>query len=211
MKRIILLTLSLLLTGCSLFTGSKPETTVVPPPKVTHNTIVKPKKIERDLGSLWSDDSYWNQMYSPTQSRVAGDIVTIKIDKKFMSRLELALKRPEPEEDEKKDKKKDDKDAKAALDAAQAAAPGRQPASVAPSLPSTLEVTIVEALPRGMYKVAANHGFKPALDSPYVYIEGVLREREIAADDTVSSDALLDLKFESINHDMRTENRGEKK
>jgi flagellar basal body L-ring protein FlgH len=209
-----------LLGGCSWFTPSKNEVEIQPPPKVTHYPQQKPKKIQRELGSLWSEDSSWNQMYSPTQTRAPGDIVTIKLDKKFMARLEQAIKRPVPEplaetenKDGKKDNKKDAKGAKAAptevasapAAPAEAASEGRGPASAkAPlKIPETVEVTIIEALPRGGYRVAANHGFKPADDSPFVYIQGVLREREIASDDTATSDALLDLKFESIKRDMK--------
>lgn len=207
------------LGGCSLFTPSKNEVEIQPPPKVTHFSQQKPKKIQRELGSLWSEDSSWNQMYSPTQTRAPGDIVTIRLDKKFMARLEQAIKRPDLEadpaaenKDGKKDPKKDAKAAKAPTDVATAPVPsteanaeGRGPASAkAPTkLPETVEVTILEALPRGVYRVAANHGFKPAEDSPFVYIQGLLREREIAADDTTTSDALLDMKFETIRRDMK--------
>jgi flagellar basal body L-ring protein FlgH len=207
------------LGGCAWFTPSKNEVEIQPPPKVTHYPQQRPKKIQRELGSLWSEDSSWNQMYSPTQTRAPGDIVTIKLDKKFMARLEQAIKRPVPEpmadteKDGKKDNKKDAKGAKAAptevasapATPAETATEGRGPASAkAPiKLPETVEVTIIEALPRGGYRVAANHGFKPAEDSPFVYIQGILRDREIAADDTANSDALLDLKFESIKRDMK--------
>lgn len=206
--------LAALFTGCSLFTGAKEETVVIPPPKITHNPYQKAHQTVRDLGSLWSDDSYWNQMYSPTQSRVPGDIVTVKVTKPFLARLEMGLKRPTPVVEEKKDGKDEKKDpaAAAARDLASAPAadgttpPGRGPAVLpGAKLPESFEVTILEALPRGMYRVAANHGFKPAVDSPFVYIEGVLREREIAQDDTVNSEALLDLKFDTIKSNMKVD------
>ncbi|NBT59402.1 hypothetical protein EBT16_11525 [bacterium] len=214
-KRFYLFNL-LVLGGCSWFTPSKNTVEIEPPPKVTHSLQQKGRKIHRELGSLWSEDSSWNQMYSPTQTRAPGDIVTIKLDKKFMTRLEQSVKRPVPEMDpsaENKDKKKDKKDTKeGAVEAAPTAAsasenpndmrgPASQKSKTKP--PETVEVTILEALPRGVYRVAANHGFKPADDSPFVYIEGILREREIAADDTAGSDALLDLKFETINRDTK--------
>ncbi|MFM8270681.1 MAG: flagellar basal body L-ring protein FlgH [Pseudomonadota bacterium] len=210
------------LGGCAWFTPSKNEVEIQPPPKVTHYPQQKPRKINRELGSLWSEDSSWNQMYSPTQTRAPGDIVTIKLDKKFLSRIEQAIKRPVPEElpgadkkESKKDTKRDGKVAKGANTendgvqptpvSAEGGSEGRAPASAkAPvKLPEVVEVTILEALPRGVYRVAANHGFKPADDSPFVYIQGLLREREIASDDTTNSDALLDLKFETIKRDMK--------
>jgi len=205
------------ISGCSWFAASKNEVLIQPPPKVTHFPSQKAKKIQRELGSLWSEDSNWNQMYSPTQTRAPGDIVTIKVDKKFLSRLEQAIKRPDPEPVASSEDKKDSKDKKdkkemkdvpalaASADSGQASE-GRGPASLnnpTVKLPETVEVTIVEALPRGGYRVAANHGFKPAADAPFVYIQGVIREREIAEDDSAPSDALLDLKFESINRDMK--------
>jgi len=115
MKRLNFIFLLAFLPGCSLFNTTKNDVEVLPPPKVTHVTRQKPKKIKRELGSLWSDDSSWNQMYSPTQTRAPGDIVTIKMDKKFMARMEQAILRPQPDEakaddkEAKKDKKKDKK------------------------------------------------------------------------------------------------------
>lgn len=205
-----------ILSGCSWFSPSKSTVEIEPPPKVTHALRQKPRKSQRELGSLWSEDSTWNQMYSPTQTRVPGDIVTIKLDKKFMARLEQSIKRPIPESDagsESKESKKEKKSNKEGNTEAAAMNPAatenaneaRGLASTKPKvkLPETVEVTIVEALPRGVYRVAANHGLKPADDSPFVYIEGVIREREIAADDSAASDALLDLKFETINRDTK--------
>ena len=216
MRRVLFLLLMTSLSGCSWFNTTKNEVEIQPPPKVTHVAKQKPKRIKRELGSLWSEDSSWNQMYSPTQTRTAGDIVTIKLDKKFMSRMEQAIRRPVSEEvkgedkENKKVKAKDKTPEKAEIESnpeeSNSVQSSRGPASVANNtykLPETIEVTIVEALPRGFYRVAANHGFKPAADSPYVYIQGVLREREIASDDSASSDALLDLKFESINRDLK--------
>lgn len=216
MKKLLMCLFIVSLSSCSWFNTTKNEVEILPPPKVTHVAQQKPKKIKRDLGSLWSEDSHWNQMYSPTQTRAAGDIVTIKLDKKFMARMEQAIRRPaleEPKAEEKNSKKVSSKEkiqekgeGDALSEEATSSQASRGPASQGSSpykLPETVEVTIVEALPRGFYRVAANHGFKPAPDSPYVYIQGVLREREISADDSASSDALLDLKFESINRDRK--------
>jgi len=195
------------LSSCSWFYPSKDEVEILPPPKVTHVPKQKPKRILREIGSLWSDESSWNQMYSPTQTRAPGDIVTIKLDKKFMSRLEQAIRRPEKPVEVEKDEKGKGKDVNKEKEkkTAELENPmGEEKGKKAPlKLPETVEVTILESLPRGVYRVAANHGFKPAEDSPYVYIQGMLREREIAADDTANSDALLDLKFESLNRDVK--------
>lgn len=212
MKHVLAMLILVGMTGCSWFSTTRKEVEIQPPPKVTHIAQQKPKKMQRELGSLWSDDSQWNQMYSPTQTRVPGDIVTVKLDKKFLSRLEQAIQRPPldpmmPSEsgDSQKDKSaqkdkgeasKNIKDSKEGKESAMAPTSSIKP-------PEVVEVTIVEALPRGVYRVAANHGIKPAADSPFVYIQGMLREREIASDDTANSDSLLDLKFESIYRDMK--------
>lgn len=202
------------LSSCSWFSPSKDEVEILPPPKVTHIPQQKPKRIQREIGSLWSDDSSWNQMYSPTQTRAPGDIVTVKLNKNFMSRLEQAVRRPElaPEVEDDKKTKKNQKEPKKVEEANSTVTSNEKDKKPALTLPETVEVTILESLPRGVYRVAANHGFKPAQDAPYVYIQGMLREREIAADDTASSDALLDLKFESLNRDIKvtTYDEGEK-
>lgn len=223
MKQAVFIFYSLVLSGCSWFSPAKKEVEILPPPKITHVSRQKPKQIKRELGSLWSEDSSWNQIYSPTQTRSPGDIITVKLDKKFISKLELAVKRPELEEEPKKDDKDKKKDKKSPEPEATAenmnansegAGGGRSPASTtasAPKLPDIVEVTIVEVLPRGAYRVAANQGFKPTVDAPYVYIQGMVRDREIGEDNSVSSNSLLDLKFESINRDMKvtTESGGE--
>jgi len=191
------------LTGCSWFTPSKDTVEILPPPKVTHVPQQKPKRVEREIGSLWSDDSSWNQMYSPTQTRAPGDIVTVKLNKNFMARLEQAVLRPTlPPEKENEDKGKKKEVVTKKEEPERNVSSDKEKKSVS-KLPETVEVTILEILPRGVYRVAANHGFKPAEDAPYVYIQGMLREREIAADDTASSEALLDLKFESLNRDIK--------
>jgi flagellar basal body L-ring protein FlgH len=191
------------LFGCSWFSPSKDEVEILPPPKVTHIPQQKPKRIQREIGSLWSDESSWNQMYSPTQTRAPGDIVTVKLNKNFMARLEQAVRRPDLNPEKEVDNKDKKKEKELIKPETESVALGEKEKSPAIKLPETVEVTILESLPRGVYRVAANHGFKPAIDAPYVYIQGMLREREIAGDDTASSDALLDLKFESLNRDIK--------
>lgn len=200
------------LFGCSWFSPSKDEVEILPPPKVTHIPQQKPRRIQREIGSLWSDESSWNQMYSPTQTRAPGDIVTVKLNKNFMARLEQAVRRPEVNPEKEVDNKDKKKEKESIKPEAESVAVGEKEKKPAMKLPETVEVTILESLPRGVYRVAANHGFKPAIDAPYVYIQGMLREREIASDDTASSDALLDLKFESLNRDIKvtTYDEGEK-
>lgn len=216
MKEIVFIGVVLFLTSCSWFSMGRKEVEIQPPPKVTHFPQQKPKKLQRELGSLWSDDSHWNQMYSPTQTRAPGDIVSIKIDKKFLSRLEQAIQRP-PEEPEltaasstKETKKEADKTKEPTKPVVEASnAPSNSAVQNNFKTPEKIEVTIIEALPRGLYRVAANHGFKPAADAPFVYVQGMIRDKEIASDDSASSDALLNLKFESIYRDMKVTTYGE--
>lgn len=214
LRNVFFMLVLIVLSSCSWFSPSKDAVEILPPPKVTHIPQQKPKRIQREIGSLWSDDSSWNQMYSPTQTRAPGDIVTVKLNKNFMSRLEQAVRRPElaPESEGDKKTKKSDKEPAKAEETSTSTSSNEKGKKASLTLPETVEVTILESLPRGVYRVAANHGFKPAQDAPYVYIQGMLREREIAADDTASSDALLDLKFESLNRDLKvtTYDEGEK-
>jgi len=225
MRKLVLILATLMLGSCSLFTAGRREVEIQPPPKVTHLPQQKPKKMQRELGSLWSDDSHWNQMYSPTQTRAPGDIVTIKIDKKFMTRLEQAIQRPTEEQNlepvvSKEKKKETDKGSDPSKQAGESTPPAMASSTDPKSnsttaaqnafkTPDKLEVTIIEALPRGLYRVAANHGFKPTHDAPFVYVQGMIREKEISSDDSASSDALLNLKFESIYRDMKVTTYGE--
>ena len=94
---------------------------------------------------------------------------------------EDAKKAAAAKKDTGKDKEKD-KD----KDAAKAALPDLK----------TIEATILEVLPKGLYRLAANRAIQLGPETPFIAMEGHIREREIGVDDTVQSDALLNIRLD---------------
>lgn len=204
------LVLSLLsFSGCSWFTKTKEEVTEYAPRVV--NSVPTPTPTKREPGSLWSEDSTWNGIYSPTQSRYPGDIITVKLTPILKSKIVAMVDSPERQKDEKEAKEKDAKEKTQGKDKeparggkeAQAGA-GGGPAASGKDDTQTMEMTILEILPRGIYKVAANKGLHIGAQDPYVTLEAQLREKEVSADETASSDSLFNLRMSVIpTEDLR--------
>lgn len=210
MKRIFFAVLLLWMPGCAWFgTKSAPPEEMNAAPKVAHKYEV-PKPGKREPGSLWSEDSRWNTIYSSGSSRMVGDVVTVKVNEPFKDRISMAMNqnrkpeanKPATETKENKPETKSD---------------SREPASVNQAMAkkddtSEVEATILEVLPNGTYRVGVNRAFKIGREQPYVVLEGVVREKEIGSNDSVSSDALMNLKLETFDdqkHALNSDKKGE--
>lgn len=204
MKKISLIVfVFLLLPGCAWFgTKSAPPEEMNSAPKVAHKYEV-PKPAKREPGSLWSDDSRWNTIYSSSNSRLVGDMLTLKVNEPLKDRIAMAMnqnRRPEANKTGS-DTKTDSKDANKAE--------SREPASANAAMAkkddtSQVEATILEVLPNGAYRVGVNRAFKVGREQPYVVLEGVIREKEIGSDDSASTDALMNLKLETFDEQKHT-------
>ncbi len=107
---ILSLLLGLTLVGC----GSIPAPQVAsnpPAQKIEPHTIQRPS---RQPGSLWSEDSKWNGIYSETPSRVIGDIITIRLGDSLRARIATKMESLLPKKEEKKDAKAPEKGKEAA-------------------------------------------------------------------------------------------------
>ncbi len=200
---IVLVFLFLFLPGCAWFgTKSTPQEEASTNPKVAHRyEMAKPSK--REPGSLWSEDSRWNTIYSSSNSRMVGDMLTLKINEPFKDRVSMAMNQNrrvdpvKPAGDVKADAKNDNK------------SESREPANVNQGAvkkddTAQVEATILEVLPNGSYRVGVNRAFKIGREQPYVVLEGVIREKEIASDDSASTDALMNLKLETFDEQKHT-------
>lgn len=203
MRKIVLSLVWVGLTGCAMFgTKSAPPEEVNANPKVAHRYDV-PKPAKREPGSLWSEDSRWNSIYNSSAARMVGDYVTLKVNDPFKDRIAMAMNvNRKPEATKANNDSKNDPKAEAKEGA-------REPASANNSMAkkddtATVEATILEVLPNGSYRVGVNRAFKIGKEQPYVVMEGVLREREIASDDTASTDSLMNLKLETFDEQKHT-------
>lgn len=213
MLRIFLSLVWLGISGCAMFgTKSAPPEEVTANPKVTHRYEV-PKPPKREPGSLWSEDSRWNTVYSSGSSRMVGDPINLKVNEPFKDRISMAMnqnRRSEPAKgasDNKPDSKNDPK------------TESREPASTNQAMAkkddtANVEATILEVLPNGAYRVGVNRAFKIGREQPYVVLEGVIKEREISSDDSASTDALMNLKLETFDeqkHSVQPESKKDEK
>ncbi|NBX69297.1 MAG: hypothetical protein EBR01_10095 [Proteobacteria bacterium] len=216
MKNCFLLALVFLwIQGCAWFGNkSTPPEEMNAAPKVAHKYDV-PKPAKREPGSLWSEDSRWNSIYSSGSSRMVGDVVTVKVNEPFKDRISMAMNQnrrtdfSKTSTDNKVDNKSENK--------SESKSDGREPASVNQAMAkkddtAEVEATILEVLPNGAYRVGVNRAFKIGREQPYVVLEGVVREKEISSSDSVSSDSLMNLKLETFDdekHSMNSDKKGE--
>lgn len=203
MKRLIILAMFLFIPGCAWF-GKKNaiDEELNTAPKVAHKYDV-PKPAQREPGSLWSEDSRWNTIYTTGNSRMVGDVVMLKVNEPFKDRISMAMNQNrKPEANKTTNETKNDSKSES-----------REPASLNQAMAkkddtAEVEATILEVLPNGVYRVGVNRAFKIGREQPYVVLEGVVREKEIGSDDSVSTDALKNLKLETFDeqkHQMKAD------
>ena len=207
MKLLVILTLLASLSyfvGCGLF-GSTKEEVVLPPPPVISQAPIKP--VKREPGSLWGEDSRWNEIYTFTPARRVGDIVQVKVTDTLKFRIEQSLRAKMPATSLAPDKvaqgpsKAGDPqaslEAKPEFNGGEAkAAPGKQSMK---NDTAEVEGTILEIPSKGVYRVYVNKPMALGLSNPYVVVDGIIRERDIKADDSVSSEAIFNMKVDAVN------------
>ncbi len=171
------------LSGCAAL--EEPET---PRPLAAQPPVAK-KPAPRELGTLWSDDSMWNHVYTATSARVVGDIITIHLDDRFKSRI-LAYREPVPESAPKSGTP----ERAVASDPAPAATPTDK--SVASDL--VVRGVIEEVGPRGIYRISAGDNVEISGWEPYVVVKGRVRDRDISASDEVKIGDIVDLNLDVL-------------
>ncbi len=179
MKVFSFLLLAILAVGCSSM--SKEEEKVVvnePPPKP------KLREVRREPGSLWTEDSRWNDLYSVVPTRILGDIIKIKINESLKGKLARLI---EPQKTFGSSK---ESLAQAALETK--ALGNADPRTKEPEA-DYLDAAITEILPRGVFTVVARQVVRLGTVQTRVELAGNVREKDIAQDDTIQSDTILNL------------------
>ena len=133
----------------------------------------KPKEVVREPGSLWSEDSRWNDIYSSAPTRAVGDSITVKVGGDLRDKMTTVSKPVQVAVQTKEEGPKDTTSAEVAQG----------------SREKTFEASIHEVLPKGVFKVTA---VEPVENGKgYLVVNARVRERDIASDDTVPSEALI--------------------
>jgi flagellar basal body L-ring protein FlgH len=191
MKFSALLLLALCLPACSTILVEPPETaqSITSPLPKTEEI-----KSSKTLGSLWSNNSSWNSLYSATASRTEGDLLEISLGGQAKARIEAMrkkiLKEKYGDENYEKPGKKDE-----GLIGGESSAEGPKKIASDP-LPSTLQAVIKSVGQRGLYEIAALETIKVGEEDSRLIVEGLVRDRDIDAGDKFSSDAIYGLKVE---------------
>ncbi len=164
---IVSLMAAMAMAGCSALEETVQTAAPQPP---------APKKVvQRELGSLWSEDSMWNHVYTAASARVVGDIISIRLDDAFQNRV--AKLKPESRNE----------------DAQSAAAPKSTGDIV-------LRGTIEEVGARGVYRISASDTLRMGNWEPYLVLKGRVRDRDISAVDEVNVASVVDLGFELLRN-----------
>jgi len=221
---IIWLSSSLFLIGM-LACSSEP---VIQPVSLKPRTLPAPKIQEpkREPGSLWSELSKWNEIYTPRANRGLGDVLLVKLGDRFRNYAvskfpppteaelnylaEVEKKKKQAEEEAKAQKEKDAKEAKkggnknsqdrapASVDDGTASdAKNTEPnAEAAVDESKLIEAQIREVMPQGTYHVYGSQKLMIKGRETLVTFEGYVRDRDVESDDTFSSDSILNLKMD---------------
>ncbi len=188
--------ISLLLFGCLFVTALVGCATADLRPVL--DTTKKPKPVAvapskpcpKELGSIWCDNSDWNDIYSESPNRFPGDTILVKLSPRFRQQMARRLKREYPVRVKTKvegiEKGKPKVVAKVENTGEQLFEDDTQ----------QFYVTITEVLPRFLYKVRAQETIRLGGREPIVTLEAEIRNRDIEADESLSSDSLQNTAFE---------------
>ena len=180
---------SMLLSSCAGLMDLRPlGNTPAPPKRIAVPDNPPP---QRELGSLWSKQSVWNEIYSNPPNLIPGDVIELRLSEKFRKQVLRRLKRDYPvrvvtKVDIKEDGKTLDPSVKA-----EAASD-----DLGPDDTTTMHATIVEVLPRGVYKLAASETIHVGDRDPVVTLEGEIRDRDIKNSASADTDDILNLAME---------------
>ena len=153
--------------------------------------VVSPRKeCPKELGSIWCENSEWNDIYSESPNRFPGDTILVKLTPRFRSQMLKRLKRDYPVR------------VRAKIEDIEKGKPNLrvkvEPTSdqLADDDTQQVYVTITEVLPRYLYKVRAQETLRVGSREPILTLEGEIRNRDIQADESVSSDSLMNTAFD---------------
>lgn len=169
------------LAGCSVLD----EMTEQQPPKPM--PVAERKASPRELGSLWSDDSMWNYVYTNAAARVVGDIITIRVDENFRKRVAQLRDGGDQQADTSSEA------------APRGGEPGPTTSVDSRNVPDTLMRGSIEQVgTRGVYRITASDTLRLERWEPFVVIKGRVRDRDIDTNDEIRISDIVDLSFEVL-------------
>jgi flagellar basal body L-ring protein FlgH len=171
--------LVLTLSGCAGWFGvpdapPAPIVKEVPP-------LPPPAPPEPELGSIWTENSHWNEFYSVHTQRGVGDVLFVKPTESFKSTVISRGGKPPVVSGEI--------GGGAARETVQ------------------LTVTIRQLLPHDVYAVQCSQTMRVGNRDHQITLQGKIREQDIAADDTTNTDYLFETTLDVKAEDTETERR----
>ncbi len=151
------------LSGCAGWFHPR-EIAIAAPVKAVPLPPQEPPKAQ-NIGSIWSEGSKWNDLYSGKESREIGDLILLNPTDGF--RIAVAERKHQS--------------------AVQVTSYDREN--------SHIVGRIKQVLSRGVYSVEGHQGLTVGGRYYEVRLSGKVREQDIAPDDTASTDSLFELSF----------------
>lgn len=172
MKRIFIFSAIFLLSGCASWFRSEVRqvaSVLNTNKESTPAPIQMAPPVQREPGSIWSEASQWNVIYSPPLQRMVGDVITLKPTDNF--RMTVAQRSGVGNNWE--------------------ASQGREN--------SHIIAVIREVLPRQVYRVEAKQSIKVGTRDHEIELLAKIREQDISNDDGGVTDSLFDIDLKVKN------------
>lgn len=157
MKQISLLVVGLIIGCASIKLNEKPADKIIS----TEKTVIL-----REPGSIWSETSGWNNVFSGVLPRNSGDMIRVHYTDTFREQMTKRLKRDLP---------------KAKWESAMDE--------------SDLAAQVSEVHAGGLYTISAAREIRFAEDRVRIKMSATVREKDILADDSVTWDQLFNLNW----------------
>ncbi len=153
--------------------------------------VVAPRKeCPKELGSIWCENSDWNDIYSEAPNRFPGDTILVKLTPRFRQQMLRRLKHDYPIRVKTKVEGVDKLKPKVVAKIENTSN------ALADDDTQQIYVTITEVLPRYLYKVKAQETVRLGSREPIITLEGEIRNRDIQGDESVSSDNIMNSAFD---------------
>jgi flagellar basal body L-ring protein FlgH len=180
LKSLFFLMAAVIVSSCAFF-----ESEVVqkdPPKTEPTKKVMPPPAPKHELGSIWSEGSKWNELYSGyTGGRSVGDVIFVKPGEAFKGLIAPRGDRP-------------------------GSPPIEYPGSANSHDSNLVVVSIKDVLSPGIYVISGDQQLKVRGHDEKISLSGKIRERDIGADDSAPSDAVFDMNLEVNGSDVDTEN-----
>lgn len=143
-------------------------------------------------GSLWSGRGQDNFLFSNNRIKKQGDIVALSVQKKLKDEITLELKKAFPPPKKKKDKKKEGEAAGAEPEAAGAGGADQEAEGSGDKVYDKISGIIIEEINKDHLLVKGRKDVLYQAKKRTIEVEALVARRDIADDDTVNSDTVLE-------------------